>query len=57
VSALSGDGTVLVHCNQGVSRSSTVTIAFLMERFNVSIGDYDIKKCKVRNANLHAVDT
>jgi protein-tyrosine phosphatase len=34
MSALSGDGTVLVHCNQGVSRSSTVTIAFLMERFN-----------------------
>ena len=30
--ALCKDGSILVHCNMGVSRSSTITIAYLMKR-------------------------
>lgn len=40
--------SVLVHCLAGVSRSVTVTVAYLMQKCHLSLNDaYDyVKKCK-----------
>ena len=35
--AISGGGTVLVHCYAGVSRSSSTVISYLMWKFNLSL--------------------
>lgn len=37
--AIDNGGTVLVHCNQGRSRSVTVTVAFLMRHCDMSLLD------------------
>ena len=37
--ALKKNGTVFVHCNLGVSRSSTIVLAYLMKTQQISLGD------------------
>merc|ERR1712141_199464 len=37
--ALKKNGTVMVHCNLGVSRSSTIVLAYLMKERHISLGD------------------
>lgn len=45
--SLESGGCVLVHCNQGVSRSSSVVIGFLMKRFKYDFNEaYGIVKSK-----------
>ncbi|XP_029633302.1 dual specificity protein phosphatase 7-like [Octopus sinensis] len=45
---LSQDYGVLVHCLAGISRSVTVTVAYLMQKMSITLNDaYDrVKKCK-----------
>jgi len=31
-----GNGSILVHCNSGISRSPTIVIAFLMKKYKIS---------------------
>lgn len=41
---------ILVHCLAGISRSVTVTVAYLMQRLNLSLNDaYDFVKRKKSN--------
>ncbi|KAG2455228.1 DUS9 phosphatase, partial [Polypterus senegalus] len=48
--ALSQNCGVLVHCLAGVSRSVTVTVAYLMQRLNLSLNDaYDFVKRRKSN--------
>lgn len=45
--SLESTGCVLVHCNQGVSRSSSIVIGYLMKRFNYDFDEaYGIVKSK-----------
>jgi protein-tyrosine phosphatase len=45
--ALLGGGKVLVHCHQGVSRSTTIAIAFLMLKTNQTYDDvYKVVRAK-----------
>lgn len=40
----------MVHCLAGISRSVTVTVAYLMQKLNLSMNDaYDIVKMKKSN--------
>ena len=48
--ALSQNCGVLVHCLAGVSRSVTVTVAYLMQKLHLSLNDaYDLVKRKKSN--------
>uniref|UniRef100_A0A8D0G6L4 Dual specificity protein phosphatase n=1 Tax=Sphenodon punctatus TaxID=8508 RepID=A0A8D0G6L4_SPHPU len=48
--AMSRNCGVLVHCLAGVSRSVTVTVAYLMQKLNLSLNDaYDLVKRKKSN--------
>uniref|UniRef100_H3A1W0 protein-tyrosine-phosphatase n=1 Tax=Latimeria chalumnae TaxID=7897 RepID=H3A1W0_LATCH len=48
--ALSKKCGILVHCLAGVSRSVTVTVAYLMQKLNMSLNDaYDHVKKKKSN--------
>lgn len=48
--AIRGDGNVLVHCLGGISRSSTIIIAYLMLKYDYSLNDaYDMVKSKKSN--------
>ncbi|XP_055447828.1 dual specificity protein phosphatase 9 isoform X2 [Psammomys obesus] len=48
--ALSQNCGVLVHCLAGVSRSVTVTVAYLMQKLHISLNDaYDLVKRKKSN--------
>ncbi|XP_069501464.1 dual specificity protein phosphatase 9 [Ambystoma mexicanum] len=48
--ALSQNCGVLVHCLAGISRSVTVTVAYLMQKLNLSLNDaYDLVKRKKSN--------
>ncbi|XP_077001074.1 dual specificity protein phosphatase 9 [Tamandua tetradactyla] len=50
--ALSQNCGVLVHCLAGVSRSVTVTVAYLMQKLHLSLGDaYDLVKRKKSNVS------
>ena len=53
------DGIALVHCRQGISRSATVTIAYLMKKLNIPYAlAHDIVKRRrpVINPNIGFVD-
>nr|XP_020648679.1 dual specificity protein phosphatase 9 [Pogona vitticeps] len=48
--ALSRNCGILVHCLAGISRSVTVTVAYLMQKLNLSLNDaYDLVKRKKSN--------
>jgi len=48
--AIKDDGYVLVHCLGGISRSSTIIIAYLMLKYDYSLNDaYDLVKSKKSN--------
>ena len=52
--SISGGGTVYVHCHQGVSRSSSMVMAYLMWKHDRSLDDTftDVKKLRgVANPN------
>jgi len=48
--AINENGHVLVHCVGGISRSSTIIIAYLMTKFDYCLNQaYDMVKCKKSN--------